>query len=127
MGEVKPEDLVAEAHTLASRHHSSLWIGLMRVLTARLEQFPVPAEVVPVREVAHRYWYGAGGDPAQLMAAKELAWSFLKKYPPGQDVSSREGRLVRVWLCVLEPNGDDEEISMTTEWFSAMLSDLPAE
>lgn len=99
----------------------------MRVLTARLEQLPVPAEVVPVREVAHRYWYGPGGDPAQLMAAKELAWSFLKKYPPGQDVTTREGRLVKAWLCVLEPNGDDEEISMTTEWFSAMLSDLPAE
>ena len=99
----------------------------MRVLTARLEQLPVPAEVVHVREVAHRYWYGAGGDPAQLMVAKELAWSFLEKSPPGKDVASRDGRLVRAWLCVLEPNGDDEEISMTSDWFSAMLSDLPAE
>ena len=94
----------------------------MPLLVSYLRELSLPAIVQPALGVAMTYWDVPGGE-GDLPTAKESCWAFLDQFPSGQDLASPDGRHVRALLCVLEPGGDEESRSMTTEWFAAMLSD----
>jgi hypothetical protein len=95
----------------------------MLTLLRYLRDVDMPPELEPPRLIAEAFWGSAEQSEADLLRAKELTWAYLESFPPGEDLRDRSGRLARAVLCVLEPDGDDEAISMTAEWFAAMTSE----
>jgi hypothetical protein len=101
------------------------WLLLMAALLDRLS--PFAGELPPVGADALRaagaYWRQSTGQPNDLLEAKSACWTYLEaKHGSSTAIVDREDRLLRALMCVLEPTGDDEDISTTTEWFDAMMN-----
>lgn len=61
------------------------------------------------------------GHPADLTLMKSEVWQYIdSNWHSGADLAAIEGRAVRALLCVLEPGGDEEHLSMIAEWFAAV-------
>jgi hypothetical protein len=97
-------------------------------MTALVELLaPVASELPPVGadtlRVADGYWRRAGGHPDDLRAAKIACWTYLDaRHGSSTAIVDREDRLLRALLCVLEPEGDEEAMSTTAEWFARMMN-----
>jgi hypothetical protein len=111
------QQYVKAAEALSARLGIGSWDALMRTLLDELADVRLPEEVAPAYVAARVYWAGEAGD---LQAAKDLCWRYLDDL--GRPLADRDVRLTRALLCVLEPNGDSEDLSMTDEWFSAMVA-----
>jgi hypothetical protein len=119
-----PESILEAAARVERERGLSPWRALMTVLLEAVARLQLPQAVQPGADAARTYWSTDAGDPTTLAAAKSTCWAFLETFGPGQGLAIPQGRLVRALLCVLEPGGDDEEMSMTAEWFAAMIADL---
>lgn len=77
----------------------------------------LPAAGAVALDVAERFWSGEVVDEDSLLNAKVRVWAAIDS----GFLTSRQAELMRALLGVLEPDGGEEEIDMTAEWFSAML------
>lgn len=97
------------------------WTALMRVLVARLKGLDLPPLLRRVLVHAESHWSGRSGD---LRSRKVEVWQYVESLQrSGADLAMPEGRAARALLCVLESAGDAEALSMTAEWFAAMVDD----
>ena len=119
---MNPLEVIGSAHDYAQTHGTDPWHGLMHTLLVQLRGHPdIPLEVREALDVAEKYWGGHSGSRDDLAHAKASVWDYLRGLPAGEDAVTTSGRLARAVLCVLEPDGDDETISMSAEWFVAMV------
>lgn len=114
-------DLLRAAQEIAGKTHVDPWRALMLTLLMHLREMELPSQVELPLAIAEAYWGSSEGTSDDLLRAKELTWVYIQSLPEGEDVVLRSARLARAVLCVLEPAGDDESISMTAEWFVAMI------
>ena len=117
--------LVRDAVTAGDGSIRSGWRLLMTAMVQRLA--PFAGELPPVGtdalRVAGDYWRRSAGDPADLLDAKVACWKYLDtKHGSGIPIVDREDRLLRGLLCVLEPGGDEEDMSDIAEWFAEMMN-----
>jgi hypothetical protein len=96
----------------------------MQILLSHLSHTRIPFQLREPFGTADAYWRTVHASTDELVRAKELVWKYLHSFPSGEDLATRDGRIARAVLCVLEPSGDDEAISMTAEWFAAMMNDV---
>ena len=89
------------------------WVALMRVLLIRLRELHLPAPLLPALQQAVDYWHGQSGD---LASRKLEVWQYINSHwRPGADLKTRAGRTARSLLCVLEPDGSEQQRSETAE------------
>ena len=118
------QDYLHAARRLEAAEGLDPWTALMRVLVARLQGMDLPVSLRPVLVQAARHWAGHAQD---LLGTNEEVWRFINEVgPQGADLGTPEGRSARALLCVLMSAGDDEALSMTAEWFAAMVHDQQA-
>jgi hypothetical protein len=93
-------------------------VGLLSAVAAELP--PVGADTL---RVANGYWRQSTGHPDDLLEAKIACWTYLDaKHGSSTAIVDREDRLLRALLCVLEPEGDEEAMSASAEWFMEMTN-----
>ena len=123
--EMNESDLIRAAQELARKTAVDPWHALMLTLLMQLREVDLPSEVDVPLAIADAYWGSREGTSDDLLRARELTWVYVQSLPGGEDLVLRGARLARAVLCVLEPAGDDESISMTAEWFVAMIGGSP--
>lgn len=114
-------DYLRAASLLSTSEGLDSWTALMRVLVAHLRKMDLPESLLPALTSAESHW---SGNPVDLIETKVWVWRYIRtKAPEGDDLSTPAGRAARALLCVLEPLGDDEDESMTADWFASMTAD----
>jgi hypothetical protein len=119
---VSGQDYLDAADILARERSLDPWSALMRVLLDSLRSLRLPAELAPLLAQAELYWAGGAVD---LLQVKCSVWDLVNsRYPRDSEMPSPNSRAARALLCVLEPIGDVEMLSMTAEWFASMVEGL---
>jgi hypothetical protein len=115
--------LLARAESVASKHGVPQWRALMLVLADELSEVAVsmPKDARVAFEGARLYWSERLENPQILLDLKKRCWAYLDSIGAPTEERGAEVRLTRAVLCLLEPEGDDEDAGDTAEWFAAML------
>ena len=112
------QDYLDAARRLEAKEGLDAWTALMRVLVVRLQDMDLPAPLQTTLQQAASHW---SGRPADMHRMKVEVWRCIEAtWPSGADLATPAGRSARALLCVLEPGGDEEDRSVTAEWFAAM-------
>lgn len=118
---MSPDEIVSDAKTLSKQRRINAWHALMLILLDHLAAIQIPESVAGAFDDATVYW-SRPADPSILALAKAQCWTYLATQGRSDDISTTSARRTRALLCVMEPNGDDEAISATAEWFTEMLT-----
>ncbi|VXB67171.1 hypothetical protein ARTHRO9V_1640048 [Arthrobacter sp. 9V] len=123
-GPMTSQELQSAGEQVASAQGIDRWKGLMLVLLHHIRELPSPPELQPVLATAESYWSLGRGIPETLETAKGKCWNYLDGFETHRHPTNPGTRFARALLCVLEPLGDEDSQSGTSEWFAGVVWDI---